>query len=180
MVEDNVNFSYSKQFVMKLEDLQKDVQNYKKAILEIDRKRTKWNAVTKDFILKVITKIKNSYDLDWSVFVLETTKNVEGINLVFGNSFSGVYSENDNGTRSYSRTGGNLLFSQAYNGDVLVLLLYPNIVEVDSFEETQKTLAKVDPSKIDEDFIIQKVSEFLSDMTDWESSRSSHAVGFKI
>ena len=72
------------------------------------------------------------------------------------------------------------MFSQAYNGDVLVLLLYPNIVEVDSFEETQKTLAKVDPSKIDEDFIIQKVSEFLSDMTDWESSRSSHAVGFKI
>ena len=55
--EDNVNFSYSKQFVMKLEDLQKDVQNYKKAILEIDRKRTKWNAVTKDFILKVITLI---------------------------------------------------------------------------------------------------------------------------
>lgn len=164
---------------MKIEDLKEDVENYDNAILEIERKRTLWSSETKAFIFKALTKIKNMYDLDWNVFVIETTKNVEGVNLAFGNSFNSVYSENKNGTRSYSQTGGNLLFSQAYNGEVLVLILFPSIVEVDSFEESQSTLAKVDPSKIDDEFIIQKVSEFLSEMTNWESSRSSHVVGFK-
>lgn len=164
---------------MKIEDLRKEVDNFKVALQEIVRKRNQWEYETKNKIIETLKAVQQEFDLDWSVFVLEPTRNMEGVNLTFGNSFSGVYTESENGTKNYAKTGGSLVFSQAYNGDVFILLMYPNIDGLLDKTEPEKMLGKFDPVKIDEVFIYQKVSEFLIEMTDWESSKSSHAVGFK-
>lgn len=164
---------------MKLEDLKGDVQNYKKTLTEINQKRKLWHTETKALIAETLKKIKQMYELDWDVFIVESTRNLEGINLTFGNSFSSIYSENENGKKSYAKTGGNLVFSQAYNGDVFIILLTPSIDDFETAQDSQKIIGKVNPSKIDEEFIIQQVSQFLLELSDWESLRSSHTVGFK-
>ena len=165
---------------MKLDDLKGDVQKYRKTQTTINQKRKLWHTETKALITETLKKITKMYDLDWDVFTVESTRNLEGINLTFGNSFSSIYSESEEGRKSYAKTGGNLVFSQAYNGDVFIIFLTPNIDGYDSSQEAQNIIGKVNPSKIDEEFIIQHVSQFLMELSDWESLKSSHTVGFKI
>ena len=164
---------------MKLEDLKGDVESYRKTLTEINQKRKLWHTETRVLITETLKKITQTYELDWDVFIAESTRNLEGVNLTFGNSFSSVYSENEDGKKSYTKTGGNLVFSQAYNGDVFIILLTPSIDDFQSSQDSQKVIGKVNPSKIDEEFIIQHVSQFLMELADWESLRSTHVVGFK-
>ena len=164
---------------MKLEDLKDDVQKYTKTISEINQKRKLWDVETKALITETLQEITKMYDLDWDVFTIETTRNLEGINLTFGNNFSGIYSENDKGQKRYAKTGGNLVFSQAYNGDIFIILMTPTVNDLISEEDAQKIIGKVSPSKIDKEFIIQHVSKFLSELIDWENLKSSHTLGFK-
>jgi len=164
---------------MKLEDLKGDVESYRKTLTEINQKRKLWHTETRALITETLKKITKTYELDWDVFIAESTRNLEGVNLTFGNSFSSVYSENEDGKKSYTKTGGNLVFSQAYNGDVFIILLTPSIDDFQSSQDSQKVIGKVNPSKIDEEFIIQHVSQFLMELADWESLRSTHVVGFK-
>jgi hypothetical protein len=164
---------------MKLEDLRGDVQSYKKTLTEINQKRKLWQTETRKLITETLKKITQMYELDWDVFIVESTRNLEGVNLTFGNSFSSIYSENDDGKKSYAKSGGNLVFSQAYNGDVFIILITPIVDNFETEQDSQNVIGKVNPSRIDEEFIIQHVSQFLMELADWESLRSSHVVGFK-
>jgi hypothetical protein len=165
---------------MKLTDLKGDVQKYKNTQIEINRKRKLWHTETKALITESLKKITQMYALDWEVVVVETTRNLEGINLTLGNNFSSIYSENELGKKSYAKTGGNLIFSQAYNGDVFIVFMTPTFDQSELLEDSQNIIGKINPSKIDEEFIIQRVSHFLIELSDWESLKSSHAIGFKV
>ena len=99
--------------------------------------------------------------------------------LEVGNSISNTYREDDEGKKKYAKTGGNLVFSQAYNGDIFIIFMSPSIDEFNIPQDPQKVIGKVNPSKINEEFIILHVSQFLLELIDWESLMSSHAIGFK-
>lgn len=164
---------------MKLEDLKVDVLNYKNTLKNINQKRKLWHAETKALILNTLRLVTQTYELDWDIEIMESTRNLEGINLTLGNSISSTYSEDENGKKRYAKTGGNLVFSQAYNGDIFIIFISPSVDSFSTPEEPQKIIGKVNPSKIDEEFIILHVSQFLSELMDWESLMSSHIIGFK-
>ncbi|MCO4813956.1 MAG: hypothetical protein KC454_04550 [Flavobacteriales bacterium] len=164
---------------MKLEDLKDDVVSYKRTQEEIKTKRELWHTHTKNLISETLRKITKTYELDWDVLIVESTRNQEGVNLTFGNSFNSIYNLDEAGKRNYAKTGGNLVFTQAYNGDVFIILLSPNINEYESTQDSQKILGKVNPAKIDENLIVHHVSLFLTELAEWENIKSTSVVGFK-
>ncbi|NOQ73381.1 MAG: hypothetical protein GQ574_15350 [Crocinitomix sp.] len=164
---------------MKLEDLKEDVLNYKNTLKNINQKRKLWHTETKALILNTLKSITKTYELDWDIEIMESTRNLEGINLTLGNSISSTYSEDEKGKKRYAKTGGNLVFSQAYNGDVFIIFMTPSIDNFNIPQDPQKIIGKVNPAKINEEFIILHISQFLIELADWESLMSSHIIGFK-
>ena len=68
------------------------------------------------------------------------------------------------------KIGGRFLnFSQLYNGDIVVIIGFPYVVEL--MEEINPLeIGKFHPSLITEEFIYDKVGIFLNKMIQWERS----------
>ncbi|MDO8930075.1 MAG: hypothetical protein Q7W54_13955 [Bacteroidota bacterium] len=77
------------------------------------------------------------------------------------------------------KKGGTIAFSQAYNGEVFVIIIYPFVDKFVSQAEN-KLLGKFKPETISEDFIVSKVSIFIDEMIKWEKSTYGNSIGFKM
>jgi len=163
---------------MKIEDLTTKIEEFKLTQDKIQKNREIWTSQTKPILIETLGKIKEKFDLEWHVQILDEVKNSEGVNITFGFKRSGFKSVSDKTMRSYLKKGGTIVFSQAYNGEIFVIILYPFVEEFVS-ESDNKLLGKFDPLIINEDFIVEKVSTFIDEMIKWEKSTFYNRVGFK-
>lgn len=90
---------------------------------------------------------------------------------------SGIFQKTERGSRAFVKKGGVITFSQAYNGQIFVIIIYPNVEEFVGESEVN-VLGRYKPEDITEEFIFAKVEKFLEEMTKWETSISSNRIGF--
>ena len=164
---------------MEIDDLNSKVDEFLQAQINIKNKREIWTAQTKPLLIQTLGVIKENYHLDWHIQILDDIQNSEGVNLTFGHSPSGFKEITKTTMRSFVKRGGTIVFSQAYNGDIFVVIMYPYIEDFVT-EAENKLIGRFDPSAINEGFIVENVSKFIDEMIKWEKSTSYNRVGFKI
>jgi len=165
---------------MNINDLSNNVNHFKNSLGDIEKKRNKWNDFTKSFIQDVLIKVKNTYDLDWNVNIQDDIVNSEAVTLSLSHNSSSIIEKIESGYKNFLNLGGTLTFSQAYNGDVFILILFPIIEKTVTPIQPHKIIMRVEPDKISEELIIKSVADFLDEMTFWESMKSLNTIGFKI
>ncbi|MCX6252937.1 MAG: hypothetical protein NTV31_00435 [Bacteroidia bacterium] len=164
---------------MKIEDLKNKVEDFQDTLDIIKQNREFWQSKTKSILIDTLTRITTDYPIGWNVQKLDWTKNSEGVNITLGPSRSGFVENTGNSFKSHTKDGGTITFSQAYNGEIFVIIIYPFI---DGFvtQAENKLLGKVKPEEVTEDFIINKFAIFIDEMIKWEKSTYGNRVGFKI
>jgi hypothetical protein len=163
---------------MKIDDLARKIEEFKSAQDKIDQNRQLWVDTTKPLLIKSLEMIRDKFDLGWDVQIIDEIKNFETVNISLGFKRSGLRISG-NKMKSYLKSGGSLVFSQAYNGDIFVIVMYPFIEELVT-EKENKLLGKYDPNTINEEFITDKVVTFIDEMIKWEKATLYNKIGFKI
>lgn len=164
---------------MKTEHLEKRVNDYKASIQTVVEKKIYWKKYTRNLLLKTLDSIVKQYDIGWRVQELSWINTNEAVNITF-DSFPPDLIEKTNQIPTYQFIqGGALVFSQSYNGDVNVFILFP-IPDYNS--ENMSTDTDLDiyaPQNITEKVIVEKVDEFLKRMIEWEVPSLKNKVGFQ-
>ena len=162
---------------MKIEHLNERVSDYKKSIEKVVDKKIIWKNETKIILLKTLKAIAKKFDIGWRVQELNWIGSNEAINITF-DSFPPDLIEKTNLIPSYQFIQGcALIFSQSYNGEVHVIILFPLIDNI-QLEDSTVNLGIYDPQEIDEKLIIEKVDEFLKEMIKWEVPIEKKQLGF--
>lgn len=164
---------------MNLENLKPQIDNLLTTFDIIKQNRECWQTKTKSLLAETLTKITTQYPIGLHVQILDWTKNSEGVNITFNPKPSGISERTDKSEKRYMKEGGTITFSQAYNGEVFVIIIYPFVDKFVSQAEN-KLLGKYKPETITEDFIISKVSIFIDEMIKWEKSTYGNSIGFKM
>lgn len=162
---------------MKIEHLEERIIDYKNSIKTVVEKKICWQNQTKNLLITTLNAIVKQYNIGWRVQELNWINTNEAINITL-ESFPPDLLENTNKVESFQFIkGGSLVFSQSYNGDVNVFILYPildNVID-NSNETAVETYA---PEAINEKLIIEKVDDFLKEMISWEVPSIKNKVGF--
>lgn len=112
---------------MKIEHLEERITDYKLSIKTVVDKKTKWKEHTKSFLLNTLTAIVEKYAIGWKVQELNWIHNSEAINISF-ESFPEELMDCTNQIPEFQFiSGGALVFSQTYSGDVFVIVLFPEV-----------------------------------------------------
>jgi len=162
---------------MKIEHLEEHVNDYKNSIKTVVEKKIYWQTQTKNLLIATLNTIIEKYTIGWRVQELNWINTNEAVNITF-ESFPPDLIESTNKIPSYQFIkGGSLIFSQSYNGDVHIFILFPLVENaLDNSNETEiETYA---PETINEKLIIEKVDEFLKEMINWEVPSLKNKVGF--
>ncbi len=165
---------------MNIQDLSDNVNHFKASLGDIEKKRAEWKTTSRSFIQETLIRIKSNFDLDWAVSIQDEAANSEAVNLSLSHSSSSIIEKIEGGYKNYMNTGGTLSFSQAYNGDVFIIILFPIIEKTVTPIQPHKILMRIEPGLITEELIIKSTASFLDEMTLWESSKSFNTIGFKI
>ena len=162
---------------MKIEHLEERIIDYKKSIETVIEKKIYWNTHAKPLLLDILNKITNSYDIGWRVQELNWINTNEAINITF-DSFPLELIPKTNKIPAYQFIqGAALVFSQAYNGDIYVLILFP-IVENLPIEKSSVDLGIYTPDNLSEQLIVEKVDVFLKQMIEWELPSIKNKLGY--
>lgn len=162
---------------MKIEHLEERVQDYQASIKTVVDKRVLWNVEIKDRIKSTLNTIAEMYDIGWKVQELSWIQSNEAVNITF-ESFPAPLIDCTNLIPAYQfLSGGTLIFSQTYSGDVTVVMLFPELDNV-PHEKAVKEFGIFRPSEITEKFIIEKVDEFLKSINQWEVPAKPKKVGY--
>ncbi len=162
---------------MKIEHLEERIIDYKTSIETVVKKKIIWKSTTKEIILNTFNSIVNQYDIGWSVQQLNWMNTKEAVNITF-DSFPPELIKKTNQIPSYQFIqGGALVFSQSYSGDVYAFILFP-VVENMSLDDTSVDLGVYNPQEINEKLVIEKVDEFLKEITKWELPSLKNKIGF--
>ncbi len=162
---------------MKIEHLEERVNDYRNSIKTVVDKRMLWKNKTKDILIKTLQQIIQQYDIGWKVQELSWIHNNEAINITF-DSFPQELIDCTNLIPAYQfLPGGALIFSQSYNGDIYVFMLFPEI-ENNRQENNMIELGVYAPESITQKFIIEKVDEFLKEIIKWEVPALKNKVGY--
>ena len=112
---------------MKIEHLEERITDYKLSIKTVVDKKTKWKEHTKPFLLNTLKAIVEKYAIGWKVQELNWIHNSEAINISF-ESFPEELMDCTNQIPEFQFiSGGALVFSQTYSGDVFVIVLFPEV-----------------------------------------------------
>ena len=112
---------------MKIEHLEERITDYKLSIKTVVDKKTKWKEHTKSFLLNILKAIVEKYAIGWKVQELNWIHNSEAINISF-ESFPEELMDCTNQIPEFQFiSGGALVFSQTYSGDVFVIVLFPEV-----------------------------------------------------
>lgn len=162
---------------MKIEHLEERVTDYKSSIETVVDKKTHWLNTTKPLLLKTLKTITKLYDLGWKVQELNWIHNNEAVNISF-DSFPAELIDCTNRIPAFQFIpGGALVFSQSYNGQIYVFVLFPE-VEGAPADNTMVKLGIFNPKQITEKIIVEKVDEFLKEMIKWEVPSLKKTVGY--
>lgn len=162
---------------MKIEHLQERINDYKDSIKTVVHKKTLWDTKTKALISNTLKAICDQYDIGWNVQELKWIGTNEAVNI----SFNSLPKELIDCSRQISAyqfvTGGALMFSQAYNGDINTFILFPFIEQI-PLENSSMELETYDPKAISEKLIIENVDTFLKEMIKWEVPMTKQKLGY--
>ena len=162
---------------MKIEHLEERVADYKVSIEKVVDKKTMWNESLKELIKQTLKSIVQRYDIGWKVQELSWMYSNEAINITF-DSFPPELIDCTNRVPAFQFIpGGSLVFSQTYNGDVFIFILFPNIESVQS-DKNMIDMGTFAPSDITAKLIVEKVDDFLKEMIRWELPNQKSQVGF--
>jgi len=174
-------------------NLADSVVRYKNESEKKKQKRALWNDSVKQLLIDTISKIVSTHAIGWSMELMGSSTNVEGVTLTFGDIIIGVEpTVNETTTENaavkventevkyYTKHEGTLAFTQAYNGDIFIIIVYPTIEEIINPRDTQKLEMRIDPSRITSEFIEQQVANFLDEIVKWESSPLYNDIGFVV
>jgi hypothetical protein len=157
--------------------LNKSVDDYLNSLEKVIQKRKLWKAVTCPLILRTLKEIQENYNIGWCIQELDWLLTNKAVNLTF-ETFPPVLSEKLTDLNDFEfLKGAALVFSQKYNGDIYVFILYPDLAESNA-ETDLKELGTYDPDRINEDFVMEKVIDFLEEIIVWEGSVIKRKVGF--
>lgn len=162
---------------MKSKTLETSVADYVKSLEKVLEKRKLWNEQTRPLIKETLHAICERYDIGWKVQELDWLWNNKAVNLMF-DSVPNALTERAGRIADFEFVKGTaLVFSQKYNGDINVLILYPEVADASS-ESDFKELGSHHPDLINGTFIEEKVSDFLEEIMVWEENILRHRVGF--
>jgi len=162
---------------MKIDHLTERVADYKKSIETVVAKKTQWQATTKQLLSKTLNAIVDQYDLGWKVQELNWIHNNEAVNITF-DSFPRDLIDCTNKIPAYQFIqGGSLVFSESYNGDIFVFVLFPEIETIPA-DKNMVDLGLYNPKDITEKLIIEMVDEFLKEMINWEVPSLKKKMGY--
>ncbi len=162
---------------MKIAHLEERVSDYKDSIKTVVDKRMLWKNTTKDILLKTLRSIAKQYDIGWKAQELSWIRNNEAVNITF-DSFPPEMIDCTNLIPAYQfLPGGALIFSQSYNGDIYIFMLFPEIDNAPQ-ESNLVELGQYTPEMITEKLIVEKVDEFLKEMIRWEVPALKNKVGY--
>ena len=162
---------------MKIQHLEERINDYKVSIEKVVEKKIYWKTTTKNLLLKTLNSIVSQYDIGWRVQELSWISSNEAVNITF-DSFPPELIEKTNQIPSYQFIQGcALIFSESYNGEVHVVILFP-LIDTNQMDDSTINLGIYDPQEITEKLIIEKVDEFLKEMIKWEIPIEKKQLGF--
>ncbi|WP_299215404.1 hypothetical protein [uncultured Aquimarina sp.] len=162
---------------MKIEHLEERVNDYRTSIKTVVDKRLLWKTKTKTLLLKTLKTIVKLYDIGWKVQELSWIHNNEAVNITF-DSFPEELMDCTNQIPAFQfLPGGALIFSQSYNGDIYIFMLFPEIENTPQ-ESNVIELGIYAPEMVTEKVITEKVDEFLKEMIQWEVPSVKKKVGY--
>lgn len=162
---------------MKIEHLEERIADYRNSIKTVVDKRIYWKEKLIPLLQKTLDTVVSSYDLGWSVQRLKWLQSNEAINITF-DSFPPELIDCTNLIPAFQFVaGGALVFSQSYNGDIFVFVLYPDNPQI-PVEENILELGTHLPQEITEKVIVEKVDEFLKEMIKWEVPSLKKKLGY--
>jgi len=157
--------------------LNKSVSDYVNSLEKVFEKRKQWRDFTFPLLLKTLNEIQVNFDIGWKVQQLDWLMNNSAINITF-NTFPTALIEKLNGTSDFEFIkGAALVFSQKYNGDISVFVIYPADLEPVT-EGDINEIGSFNPNEINENFIINKVAYFLDKIIIQEENVQRRKVGF--
>jgi len=163
---------------MKIQYLEERINDYKASVEKVVEKKIYWKTTTKNILLKTLNSIVNQYDIGWKVQELNWISSNEAVNITF-DSFPPDLIDKTNQIPSYQFIQGSaLIFSQSYNGEIHVIILFPIIDNIHE-ESSTVNLGIYNPQEINKKLIIEKVDIFLKEMILWEVPIEKKQLGFK-
>ncbi len=162
---------------MKSKPLEKSVSDYVTSLEKVLEKRQIWKEQTLPLLREALGRICKRFEIGWKVQELDWLWNNKAVNLMF-DTVPKILQEKAGGMKDFDFVKGTaLVFSQKYNGDISVLILYPEVGDPSS-DSDFKELGTFHPEKINVAFVEEKVSEFLEEIMVWEENIMRHRVGF--
>ncbi len=164
---------------MKIEHLEERVNEYKNSIKTVVEKRILWNTQIKFLIIKVLKDAEKTYNIGWRVQELNWIHTNEAVNITF-DSFPPEMIEKTNLIPSFQfLKGGSLVFSQMYNGDVEIFIVFPIIENWNALDDDLIEMGTYTPTQVTEILVTEKIDEFLKEMIKWEVPLLKTKLGFR-
>jgi hypothetical protein len=112
---------------MKIEHLEERISDDRLFIKTVVDKKTKWKEHRKPFLLNTLKTSVEKYAIGWKVQELNWIHNNEAIHINF-ESFPEELMDCTNQIPEFQFiSGGALVFSQTYSGDVFLIVLFPEV-----------------------------------------------------
>ncbi len=162
---------------MRVDHLNDRVADYMTSIETVVEKKTYWEEKTKPLLRDTLLEIVKTFSLGWKVQELDWIHNDDAINITF-DSFPSELVDCTNKIPAFQFIpGAALVFSQSYNGQVFVFVLYPQIETV-QIDTSMVKLGVFTPQEITRKLIIEKVDDFLKEMINWEVPSLKKKLGY--
>jgi len=157
--------------------LNKSVNDYVNSLEKVLGKRKQWKEFAFPLLIKTLHEIRENHDIGWHVQELNWLMNNKAVNISF-ETFPKSLVDKWIGSKDIEFIkGAALVFSQKYNGDVAVFIIYPDVAE-SAIESNIKDIGTYNPNELNENFIMNKVILFLEEIIVWEENVIKHKVGF--
>ncbi len=163
---------------MTIEHLAERITDYKASIKTVIDKKQIWKTKTKPVIINTLKSITEKYAIGWCVQELNWMQNNDAVNIIFESFPPELINSSNNIMINQFVPGAALIFSQSFNGDVSVFILFP-ITENAPTEDGTLDLGIINPNEINEKIIIEKVDEFLKEIIKWEVPLIKNKLGFQ-
>ena len=162
---------------MKTEHLEERITDYKASIETVIEKKILWKTKIKSLLVKTLQDIVKKHTIGWCVQELNWIGTNDAVNISF-DSFPSELLEKINQMPNYQFIqGGALVFSESYNGNVRITILFP-LIENISIEESSMELGVYSPGEITEKLIVEMVDEFLKEIIKWELPPQKGKLGY--
>lgn len=128
--------------------------------------RNEWKTVTKPFLKATLNTYISKYPLDWGIEENYSVEHGETISLAFKTRPSGLHDKIQ--MKNVMKLGGSLNFIQLFNGEIQVIVKFPQIEGIYKKNPEFKQLDIARPEELDAQKLEEFIVSFLRDMIDFE------------